>query len=288
MMENTFTNYRNIIARLFYAYCLAWMIIRGYSHTLPNQLHHPELAKPVYDITYWLYRLSNIIAVITTNYFAGLLFVVLLFSANILLVIFSRASWLSIIFTLLLLTLNVSTNIYITHSMHYLGAMIVLSCAFWTKSDAVFNLLWQGARYYACYIYASAFIWKILLGSFWQWDAGVLSFKSNIANYLLLNPETSLAHFYYFFLQHEWLLNIGQKATILAESLFIIGFFTKKYDRLLIFAAIFIFVATYIFADVFFAEQLIIIITFISPKQWSKMNKVLPILNKNYLIKTLP
>ena len=123
-------------------------------------------------------------------------------------------------------------------------------------------------RYYACWVYATAFLWKIINGSFFQVDAGMLTFKSNLAGYLYQNPDTFFSHVYYWFLRHPALINIGHKLVVIAEGVFLVGFFTKKYDGFLIFCAVFIFTSIYFFSDVFFAELLIIILPLLPQSTW--------------------
>lgn len=264
-----FSNNRNIIARFFYGYCLLWITVRGLSHAWPPQLCHPELTKVAYDPVFWLFKLSGFAKTMTD--WQGWLFISLLYLCFLLLILFPTKYLLSILATFLLFILDVTTNIYVTHSMHYLGAIVVISCAFWGKSTTTFSLFWNGVRYYACWIYGSAFLWKLFLGAFSQWDSGILSFKANLATYLFLNPNTGKAHLYYWFLQHGYLLNLGEKMVFLIEGLFLIGFFTRKWDKFLIISAVFIFLSTYFFSDVFFVEQLVILLPFVSVTTWNRL-----------------
>lgn len=271
---------RQVIVRttlLFYLISLLW---RGYSHLLPYQLLQPPLTKMHYDLSFWLFRLTGLDALLMHTT-AGAVF---LSSAVIILcllsLLFPRKTVFIIPFTLLYFLLAIASNIYLTHSAHYLGCMVWLTVAFWAVKDDNFNLMWEGVRYYACWIYASAFVWKLVNGAFFQWDAGILTFKSNLAQYLYQNPATPTAHLYYYLLQYPFIFNFGHKIIMLVEGVFILGFFTKKYDTLLILSAATIFLSTYLFSDVFFAELLAVILPLLPASVWSRLSRAMPLLNK--------
>lgn len=280
-MKERFSTYRIVTGRLFYGYVLLWLIIRACSHILPVQLQQPVLSKVMYDPALWFFKYTGIAALLASGNVWSVAFTILLFAVTFILVLRPASKALPVIFTACIFAMNITTNIYLTHSMHYLAAVTIFSVAFWPRNADTFSLLWQGARYYACWLYGSAFLWKLLLGAFWQWDAGVISAKANLATTIFLNPDTTLSHCYYFFLQHEYLLNIGQKLVVMAEGVFLAGFFTRKYDKLLIWLAIFIFASTVIFSDVFFAEQLVILTAFLHEKNWSYISLRFPFLNRD-------
>jgi len=272
--------YRAAITRSVLAFYLLSLLWRGYSHLLPGQLQQPVLSKLHYDLSFWAVRLSGIDGWLVQHTWAGSLFGWILITLCVLSMIFIRRRGYIIPFSMGFFLLAVVYNMYLCHSAHYLGGMVILSVAFWPRRDENFELLWDGMRYYACWVYGTAFLWKVAIGSMFQWEAGTLTFKANLAEYLLHNPDNTLAHIYYFFLQHQWLLNVGHKVVYLAEGAFLIGFFTRKYDTLLIVLAFFIFISIYLFSDVFFAELLVIIFPLIPAKGWQKLSGMIPFINR--------
>jgi hypothetical protein len=60
----------------------------------------------------------------------------------------------------------------------------------------------------------------------------------------------------------------------------VIGFFTKKYDRLIILFPIAIHLCTYVFADVFFIEMLVLIFVFFTKKDTEVIGRKIPIILK--------
>lgn len=272
-MNNTSTSHfatnRVIITRLVMIHCLFCLLLRAYSHTLPMQLAQPVLTRASYNITHLLYNISGIGQLLTQHYAASVFFTAALFAVVILLFVFPRKSWLAMAFALLFLLLIVTTNVYVDFNQHYLFLLWIGVLPFCARRDSTFGLLWEGARYYACWVYGSTFILKLINGAMWQWDYGMMTMKEQIAEYVFLNPGTNLTALYTWLIRHPELVNIGQKLVFLAEGLFLAGFFTRKYDHLLIASGLIIFITTSLFANVFFIEQLGIMIMLLLPSgQW--------------------
>ncbi|MEO6330037.1 MAG: hypothetical protein ABIO55_13965, partial [Ginsengibacter sp.] len=134
---------------------------------------------------------------------------------------------------------------------------------------------------YICYIYVMSFIWKIgINNSFFYWNQGVGSAKINLAEYIYHNPDSYMSSIFNFFLAHPLLLNTGNTFIFLLEGLMVIGFFTKKYDRLLMVFPMIIHLGTYIFADVFFIEMLVLIFAFFTKKNTAVIGRKIPLILK--------
>lgn len=272
---------RLVITRTVMTWYLLAILWRGYSHLLPGQLYEPAIFKVHYDLLFWFIKLSGIGPVLAQNV-PGTIFSVALIALCLGAIIAPRRQMLVVLFSVAFLVLAAVFNIYLCHSAHYLGGMAILTVAFWPHKDENFEMLWDGMRYYACWIYGSAFLWKVAAGSFMQWDAGTLTFKSNLAEYIYHNPGTSLSTMYYYFLQHPWMLNLGHKLVYLAEGAFLIGFFTRKYDVLLICLAFFIFFSIFTFSDVFFVELLIVIFPLLPCSAWEWLQRKAPLLGRGH------
>ncbi|HVU96449.1 MAG TPA: hypothetical protein VHE34_14570 [Puia sp.] len=115
---------------------------------------------------------------------------------------------------------------------------LFLSVAFWTNRPERFYAVLRFCRYYFCYVFASAAIWKLARGSVFyipqmshillMHQADLLtgpcdSFWCGVTRFLIGHPVLS------------WGLYAGAVAL---ELLFVAGFFTRRWDRLLIAAAV--------------------------------------------------
>jgi hypothetical protein len=97
---------------------------------------------------------------------------------------------------------------------------------------------------------------------------GVEIIKTNQAPFMLQNPASVLTHVYSFFITHPGLSYAGFVGMVLLQGSMIIGFFTKKWDRLLFIVPILFHLINYFFVDVSFWELLVLNLTllpFLSP-----------------------
>lgn len=124
-------------------------------------------------------------------------------------------------------------TLYPTNSIESYTAWLLFPFLFMTINLQSFYFVFQALRYFFLFFFASAGIWKILQGS-------VLN-EEQMSGILLLQHKEYLidAHNFYSFCIY-WLIEhrivsycLFLFATILEIS-FVIGFFTRKYDRILI------------------------------------------------------
>ena len=141
--------------------------------------------------------------------------------------------------------------------------------------------MWEGMRYYICYIYVMSFIWKLWISnSFFYWNQGIGSVKLNLAEYIYHYPGTLMSSIFTFFIAHPYLLNMGNTFIFLLEGTMIIGFFTKRFDRILLLLPVVIHLCTYIFADVFFIEMLASVFVFFTKKDAEIIGIKIPLILK--------
>jgi hypothetical protein len=120
----------------------------------------------------------------------------------------------------------------------------ILSLAFITNRETRFYRLLKGARYYFCYIFFSAAVWKIARGGAFN-----IAEMSNIllAQHAdILKGASPAAHAYAWLIDHPAISYAFYLAGVVSELAFIVGFFTRRYDRLLLLLAI-LFVAADLF-----------------------------------------
>jgi hypothetical protein len=125
-------------------------------------------------------------------------------------------------------------TLYPTNSIEAHTAWLLFPVAFLVSNPKTFRLLIEGLRYFFLFFFVSAGVWKIVNGGLFYPDqmSGVLLFQH--ADLLSSSPgywQTGMI---------EWLIDHPQAGYLLyvlsavMELLFLVGFFTKKYDKLLI------------------------------------------------------
>ncbi len=125
-------------------------------------------------------------------------------------------------------------TLYPTNSIEGHLAWLLMPLLFATANTKQFYFVMHGLRYFFLFFFASAGIWKLRQsGVFYpQQLSGVL--LTQHAAHLVSSPNHWQTRFIYFLIAHEklgWALYIS--ATIV-ELAFIVGFFTRRYDKLLI------------------------------------------------------
>jgi len=272
--EENFSEYRSTIVKVTMSYFIGIFLLRLFSVALPFQLNQPVLHNVNFDFTEGLFMASGLPGLLLHNVLANWIFSFSLLLLPLLCFFKSTARWPFFLFSLIFFIYTLFNNLYVTHQQHYLHFAWIISLPFLARSDKGFNLLWQGARYYACWFYTIAFLLKVINGGFFQEGFGEITIKTQMANYIFAHPHSVQTHLYTWLLQHPFWLNAGAQFTFLLEGLFLIGFFTRRYDKWLILAGFLIFAFTAFSSDVFFIEQFCAIaITFASPALWKKWGK---------------
>jgi hypothetical protein len=270
---------RVTITRLVTGYCLLLLVLRYLEFVTPSRMQGPPLFNLHLDVTYWLYKLMNIPSLIVHSRTGAILFDIILFLSGFLVVFYPlRKIWI-ITFSIFAGLYVITFNSFVMHHGAPMNGLFIVFLPFWVTDHAKAGMLWNGVRYYTCFVYFVSFLWKTWWGdAFFYWNNGIYSFKYNMYEYIYHNPDTILCAFYRWTIRHDWFLNAGNRMIFLLEGLMVIGFFTKKYDRILIWIPIIIHVATYFFAEVFFMEMLVLDFSFLSLRQLTTIGRKFPIL----------
>ena len=270
---------RIILTRIVIGLMLIFLFIRFFQHATPSGMASPPLFTIGLDITYWFYKLTNIPTPAIESPAGAILFDLLLFCSGILAFIFPLRRAFIISFSVLVFIYGLSFNAYGMHHAHAFGGMMIVLIPFWFADHSGFYLLWQGIRYYTCYIYVASFIWKALVShTAFYWQQGTNTFKINLVEYLYHNPTGLLTSFYRWCIREDWFLNVGNLTIVLLEAAMLIGFFTKKWDRYLFWIPVWIHVTTYFFSDVMFLELLVLDISLLSISQIENLGRIIPLL----------
>lgn len=118
-----------------------------------------------------------------------------------------------------------------------------LSLAFWTNRPERFYAVLRFCRYYFCYVFVSAAIWKIARGAVFHLPVMSDILLIHHSDLLSASCDSLWCRVCWYLIGHpvlSWWLYSG---AILLELCFLAGFFTRRWDRWLILAAVIFFVA---------------------------------------------
>jgi hypothetical protein len=274
MTQETIQNNRTVITRFTVGsafFFVLWRMLAGLSLL---QVQRPVIFRTDADFSFWAVKVFGIAELLLSNTTAAVTFTTLFIGSGLLLLIYTKKTVFAWVFAICYFIYSILLNIYACHSMHYMAGFSIILFAFCARKNEQFFLSWELMRYYVCFIYSMVFLLKIINGAFFDWDSGYVYFQANITEYLYHNPSGILASIYRWFLLHPFVVNVGAKFIFLLEGIFVIGFFTKKFDKLLILCAILIFLSTYFFIDVFFAELTVAVICpLIGTRFWMKLKR---------------
>lgn len=137
-------------------------------------------------------------------------------------------------------------TLYPANSIEAHIAWLLFPVLFIPKKEKTFVLLFEGLRYFFLFFFASAAVWKFVQGGIFNISemSGVLLFQHN--QLLTNSPGYWQTNMLYYLIEHTWVSYSLYLSATLLEAIFIIGFFTKKYDRLLV-----LLVIIFLIADMF-------------------------------------
>lgn len=112
-------------------------------------------------------------------------------------------------------------------------AWLLFPVVFISLNTQTFLLLFEGLRYFFLYFFASSAIWKLVQGGIFSISemSGILLYQHT--ELLTSSPDYWYSDFFLYFIQHPQLSYLLYLSATLLELFFIVGFFTKKYDRVL-------------------------------------------------------
>jgi len=243
------------------------------SNAMLAQMQQPTFIFDESECVYKWYKASSIPQFITAHSLLSSIFDIslLVFTVGFLL---SKRRFFAVLFSLAAFNYFMTYNMVTGHHYHGLVGLLVISIPFWFKSEQRFNFSWEAVRYYFLYIFSSAALWKILRGSAFYHDQLTNILKSQQINLLLQNPDSLKGHIAQYLIAHTNASYAILLVNVALQLSFLIGFFTKKYYKLLFILSIIFVVANFLVMGILSMELLILNLTLLD---WEKV--------ENYVIK---
>ncbi|MGN6249668.1 MAG: hypothetical protein ACTHNG_15045 [Ginsengibacter sp.] len=261
----------HFLCRIVFSFILIDLIFAAFSNTLNHQLHAPVLKFPFVDPTFLLMHILKIPQAVSSNLFVAWVWDVVMFVMCICVILFPGKKWLILTFIFFYFVYYIIFNSYGVHHTHSLAALLITPFVF-LFSKKNFSFAWQGLRYFLLFAYSGAFLWKFFRFSWLQSDQGTLILKRNLTPYLFLNPDTFLSKIYWWFLDHPFLIEVIFIAGFVMEGLFLIGFFTRKFDKVLFILSLLLPIGFWFLSDAVFYEMLVLSLTLLPTETIKKFS----------------
>ena len=249
----------------------AWIIKFWYGIGL-CQLDSPPFIAPKSDNFFWLLHYFNIPQTVLSNFYLGLTVDVGIVTA-LLGLMWKPQKWgFGVLFLLGFIVYYVSYNSAMTHHAHPMSGYFVVACLLCLgASSKIFTLGFYAVRYYACFVMASAGLWKLGRGAV---------FHPNQMQHILMTQHTDYrvargeeywySQFIEWWIQHPELTQYLWYGGVLLELSFLIGFFTKRIDWWFILAFFGFLMADYWIMNLYFFEFCIFVPFFLKYHSFEK------------------
>ena len=255
---------RKFLCRIVFTFILLSLLYAAVSKTLFHQLQAPVLRYPYVDPVYWMMHLLWIPDTVVSNNSIAYTADMLLFITCIGAIAFPKKRIFILLFLPIYFVYFMVYNSYGGHHTHAGAGILLIPIPFLFRKKVTFSLLWEGLRYYTLFVYASSFLWKLCRFSFMQPDQGLRIMRNNLTPYLYYNPGSLLSGVYHWLLVHPLWANALYILGFVAEGLFIVGFFTKKFDRHLLLLSVILITGFWFLADALFFQLLILSFTLVN------------------------
>ncbi len=201
----------------------------------------PSIFNTRYDVVTWLVMKTGIHQWLLNNPTGWIIFDVAFYAMPMVYwVLFYQkkvrlASYAAIVMLLINWVYFECYTLYPANSIESFTAWLLFPVLFTTINQQSFYLVFQGLRYFFLFFFASAGIWKIVQGSVFNVDqmSGVLLLQHKE---YLIDTNNLFSYCTYWLIEHRQVAFVLFIMATCIEVSFVIGFFSRKYDRILILA----------------------------------------------------
>lgn len=269
-MANSEIKDQQHIRQIIWGFLIFVWLFRFYQGLLLHQLNGAPFITVKADNVFWIYHALQIPYHSIHNYALGL---------------FLDLSWLiiclygiwklyhriaALLIVLLFVNYLIIYNSVATHHEHKLVALLFLNLLLSIKSCKNFVLVFAAIRYYTIFTLFSAALWKFSRGSFFIMEQMSEILKHQHIEYLITYPNSYFNTFITYLITHPQYAIIFWYSGWVVELSFVIGFFSRRFDKIL--GALFLsfFLMDYILMHLCFAEFCIFALVFYPWKEiWS-------------------
>lgn len=236
------------------------------TNSLLSQLNAPVLITPESDNTYWLLHIIRIPQWVLQHKSVALAFDILLTVSCIVCIFVPDQrlfTWITIGGVWLLYISFCSAA-----GKHYAQIGYILApIPFLAIKPFKFDLLWEGLRYWVCFLYASAGIYKIYYGGFaYPLNMSHILQQMN-AEWFIFNSKGLQADTISYLIHHPGISQWLYRLACIADLSLLLGFFTKKWDTWLLLGLVTFHLGNLFLLHIPFIEQSLIFVPFLPWKQ---------------------
>ncbi|BDS11145.1 hypothetical protein [Aureispira anguillae] len=256
------TKDKQTIQRIIWLFLLFVWLLRFKQGLLLHQLHLSPFISPKADNIYWIYHALQLPHCIIQHFYLGLLLDLLWFFSCLWGIKRSSSRSLGIIILFLVVNYSIIYNSVATHHEHKLVGLLFCLPLLILQSPKNFVLAFAGIRYYAIFALFSAGLWKIWRGSIFFPNQMSEILKHQHLDYLINYPNSHFSTFISYLIDHPYCSSAFWYGGWILELSFIVGFITRKFDKLLGVLFLIFFLMDYLLMHLCFIEFCIFALLF--------------------------
>ncbi|MBC7887839.1 MAG: hypothetical protein H7Z13_08105 [Ferruginibacter sp.] len=253
---------RKMMASLVFGWLFLILVYFFSTNSLLSQLQAPVLISPQSDNTYWMLHIFRIPQWLLQHYGVSLAFDIILTVSCITCIFVPDQrffTWITVAGVWLLYICYCSAA-----GKHYAQIGYLLApIPFLALRNYKFDFLWDGLRYWVCFLYVGAGIFKLYYGGFASPDNMSHILEQMNADWFIFNSKGMQADTIRYLIDHpgisQWLFRLA----CLADLSLLVGFFTKKFDKWLLFALVIFHLGNLLLLHISFIEQSLIFAPFL-------------------------
>lgn len=240
--------------QIIHAFCIIFyllLLLKLWNGFLLYQIK-PILFNTRFDLVTWLVMKTGIHQWLLNNPFGWLAFDITFYLIPLVyLLAYKRSIRLASVVAIIMLIVNYiyiqCYTLYPANSIEGFIPWLLFPFLLMAVNLRSFYFILHALRYFFLFFFVSAAIWKFVQGGVFNINqmSGVLLFQHK--EYLASSPNFWYTYFIYWLVSHRYMGYTLYVAATFLELFFITGFFTKRFDRLLIFACI-----IFLLTDLFF------------------------------------
>jgi len=259
---------REFMARVVFAWLFLILVYFFFNNNLLSQMQQPVLIYPGSDNSFWLLHILSVPQFLLRNDPAALIFDIVLTCSCMICIFIPQQkffTWVTVIGVWLLYVCYCSAA-----GKHYAQVGYLLApLPFLALLPNRFDLLWNGFRYWVCFLYVSAGFYKLYYGGFfYEQNMSQVLWQGN-AEWFVFNHSSLQYETIRYGIEHpvasQWLFRLAT----LADLALIAGFFTKRFDGWLLGALLMFHSLNFFLLHISFVEQSLIFAPLLPWKRWA-------------------
>jgi len=250
---------RIAIQQIFFILAIVSLALDFRYHILISQIGPNPLLNQGVDPVYLLFmylRIPQFVSGWPAVYFDGLLVLSCMASFAL-----PRYRIFPIVFFILHFVYFIVYNMLSGH--HYIGIGLLIMSFPFMFSGLRFAYMFTLCRFIFCFMMFSAACWKIARGNLWHVDQTNMMLIGTYIDELTNNESTFSVRIAKWLLQHNIVSHLVWCTLITLEAVFALGFFTLKWDRLLLGAYLLFFAGRWIIFNIYNYDNLLFLLTLV-------------------------